>query len=355
MTAHPYSITLTDGERKELADILATPGINEKLTRRAHVLKLLDDGLSAPDIVRYLQISRSTVYSISQRYHATNLRGALYDGRRSGTPKRIPSAAFTWIEGVMKEPPRKLGVDADRWTITALQTYVRAHGADHGFPEVSKISSSYLWRILSERRLPRSEEDEAKSLMNSNGMETCIILWRDVELAIICRDGRWRPVFRKGLVNPARPTGFDVLPNSENLPLPEGAETISFITSFEFETGRISGVIGNSRSEEDMIRFLNHIDAKVPQGVMIELMNKTGQNRLGPAVYKHLFARMGRFSLVQNRQYGSLLRTTMNAVSQLLWRLHIDDVEAETREELIQKLFEAVKAFKIEDRIARAG
>lgn len=107
MTAHPYSITLTDAERKELADILATPGINEKLTRRAHVLKLLDDGLSAPDIVRYLQISRSTVYSISQRFRASNLRGALYDGRRSGTPKRIPAAAFASIESVMKGSAEK--------------------------------------------------------------------------------------------------------------------------------------------------------------------------------------------------------------------------------------------------------
>ena len=186
--------------------------------------------------------------------------------------------------------------------------------------------------------------------MNSNGMETCIILWRGVELAIICRDGRWRPDFRKELINPSRPTGFNVLPNSENLQLPEGAETVSFITCFVFEMGKISGVIGNSRHEADMIRFLNHIDAKMPKGVMIELMNETGQNRLGPAVYKHLFARMGRFSLVQNRQYGSLLRTTMNAVS-----LHIDDLEANTREELIQKLFEVVKAFKIEERIARAG
>ena len=83
-TAHSYSIKLSDAERKEIADILSTPGINEKLMRRARVLMLLDDGLSAPDIVRYLQISRSTVYSISQRFHATNLRGALYDGRPLG-------------------------------------------------------------------------------------------------------------------------------------------------------------------------------------------------------------------------------------------------------------------------------
>lgn len=351
MTAHPYSITLTDAERKELADILATPGINEKLTRRAHVLKLLDDGLSAPDIVRYLQISRSTVYSISQRFRASNLRGALYDGRRSGTPKRIPAAAFAWIESVMKEPPRKLGVDADRWTMTALQTYVRAHGSEQGFPEVSKISRSYLWRILSERRLPQSEEDEAKSLMNRDRQETRLFIWRDVELAIVCRNGRWRPLFRKGLVNPASPTGFDVLPNSASLPLPEGAETVSFITAFEFETGKIRGIVGNSRNDADMIAFLKHLDEKMPQGVMIELMNESGPYRLGPAVYKHLFSRLGRFSIVEKRRYDGLLRTTMRAVGRLLWSLHLDDVEAATREELIPKLFEAVKAFRIGDHI----
>lgn len=44
----------------------------------------------------------------------------------------------------------------------------------------------------------------------------------------------------------------------------------------------------------------------------------------------------------------------MNAVSQLLWRLHLDDIRASTREELIEKLFMAVKSFRIEDRIAKA-
>lgn len=354
-TAHSYSIKLSDAERKEIADILSTPGINEKLMRRARVLMLLDDGLSAPDIVRYLQISRSTVYSISQRFHATNLRGALYDGRRSGTPKRIPPAAFSWIESVMKEPPRMVGVDADRWTITALQTYVRENGPQNGYPEVSQISRSYLWRILSEHRLPQSEEAEAKTLMNQNAKEARIVLWRDVELAIIHEDGWWRPLFRKVVANAASPTGFAVLPNSQTLPLPEGAEAVSFITGFEFESGVIHGVIGNSRNEEQMIAFLKHLDAETPRGVMIELMNKSVPFRLSPGVYKFLFARMGRFSIVQNRQFGSLLRTTMNAVSQLLWRLHIDDLRARTREELVEKLFVAVESFRIEDRIGKAA
>ena len=104
-----------------------------------------------------------------------------------------------------------------------------------------------------------------------------------------------------------------------------------------------------------MIAFLKHLDAETPRGVMIELMNKSVPFRLSPGVYKFLFARMGRFSIVQNRQFGSLLRTTMNAVSQLLWRLHIDDLRARTREELVEKLFVAVKSFRIEDRIGKAA
>lgn len=183
--------------------------------------------------------------------------------------------------------------------------------------------------------------------MKRETRETMIVLWRDVELAVVCKNGRWRPLFRKGLVNPASPTGFDVLPNSASLPLPDGAETVSFITAFEFETGKIRGIVGNSRNDADMIAFLKHLDEKLPQGVMIELMNESGPYRLGPAVYKHLFSRLGRFSIVEKRRYDGLLRTTMRAVGRLLWSLHLDDVEAATREELIPKLFEAVKAFRI--------
>jgi len=243
-TGYAYTITLTPEDRAEIARILTSPSADPKVVARAQTLKLLDDGLSAPDISRWAGVSRTSVYAVSQCYRAAGLAAAIHDGRRTGAPRVITDAAIAWIKDLIKGGPRAADVEKPKWTVTALQTHVRENGPAIGFPEVGSISRSCVWKLM---QAAKGANEANSASMDVSRPETHVLVWRDVEVAFMEGEDGWRPVFRAGIPDDSIPGGgFLVLPNSPGLPVPEGAVTMRFIGGFTFEQGRMIGVAGCS-------------------------------------------------------------------------------------------------------------
>lgn len=346
--SYAYSVSLSPDDRAALAKILTSPGQDRKVVARAHTLKLLDDGMSAPDISRWIGVSRTSVYAVAQRFRAGGLTAAVQDGRRTGAPRSITEEALGWIASVIDFGPKAAGVERQSWTVSALQEYVRENGPAAGFPEVASISRSYVWRLMNAGKA-RAEEREAAQA--SDDLQTHVLLWRDIEVAFMEGEDGWRPVFRAGIPDESVPGGgFLVLPNSPGLPVPEGAVTRSFIVGFNFEQGCMVVVEGLSSKDQDMIRFLDEVDRITSPDALIELVNRTGPAKLPAGAYKHLFARAGRFAVVQNVKHPAMMRLAIRAVAQIQRNMGIDDVRAPTLDELIDTMLRMYEGFRLWNR-----
>lgn len=219
-----------------------------------------------------------------------------------------------WIAKVIDFGSKAAGVERQSWTVSALQEYVRENGPVAGFPEVASISRSYIWKLMNAGKA-RAEEREAQV---SDDLQPHVLLWRDTEVAFMEGEDGWRPVFRVGIPDESvAGGGFLVLPNSPGLPVPEGAVIRNFLAGFNFEQGCMVVVEGRCSKDQDMIRFLDKVDRITSPDALIELVNRTGPAKLPAGAYKHLFARAGRFVVVQNVKHPAMMRLAIRAVAQI--------------------------------------
>lgn len=349
MTAHTYTITLKDDERQELDNLLATPGINPSLHARASVLKLLDEGLSASEIVQRTSVARTTVYAISHRYRDTDLKTALYDGRKSGTPRRIPLEAFAWIEEIAGKSPRLVGVDTDRWTISGLQAYVRREGPEHGFPSLATMSRSYLWRIINGRPMHTSEEQSVRKLRMRKPGEAHMILKAALTMTVANIDGMWQfaPSVNPSAINLTRE---ELLASQTANPRSNVEyDTMQFLFGFDSGSNALHVIQGTGHGDEDLITLIDEIDRSTTPGVMIELLESTVSPMLTPAVCSHLFAKAGRIALVRNRRLEKLVRMKLISKALLEKSRAYHELRAPTRRELANKFLKLCRNYRVPD------
>ena len=351
MKPHPYTIRLDESERHALYRLLSTPGINRSLYTRAFVFKLLDDGLSAPQIVKLAGVARSTVYALSQRYKDSNLKNALYDGRRSGTPRLIPLAAFDWVAGIARKEPRIVGVNLDHWTFTELQAYVRREGPLNGFPELANLSRSYLWRIIRGHPLRPSDEMTAENLASVSRSEPRMILRQTLSIKAACIGGLWQlaPEPNAIVVDGRHDESVTHGGDGRNF------ELFHFMVGFDSGSSRLHVIQGTGRTDDDMVSWLGEIDRSIPTGVMIELMDLPDVPNPSPVVTRHLFSKAGRFSLVRNRHSESLARMKAMSKGILFKTRPFHSLKANSPFDLASQILAIIKAYRVPEHADEAA
>ena len=288
---HPYSITLSEKEKERLKAVSGSPGSEIRSVRRALTLLMLDRGLGATEISRQLDVARATVHNCAARYREGGIDRAIYDSARSGGPRRIPKEAAEWIRKVYSEPPAAAGVNAPRWTLTLLREYAKNEGSAHGFSEISTVSRSRLWELITERPGHTSRGNG----LGTAGKHTVEVAWRQFDIEIEeGADGLWRAVLDREDEKSA------------------GGTVLHFLAALILDTGRLIFFPGSRRSGADMTAFLKHLDRITAPGATIELMNPKPEERLPPETENYLFSHLGRFALIFSfkKRYGELLPTT---------------------------------------------
>lgn len=348
MSQFAYALTLTEEERRQLMAVVSTPGIEAQLQRRAHILLLLDQGLTAPEVERYLKISRSTIYSIALRYQDRGLKEAVFDRRRSGTPCTIPKEAFFWIRALAKQDPQSVGVNALRWTITKLQEYIRTHCEASGFPELNKLSRSYLWRILQDEGQRKNQEERVQEQIEVTKETGHEVVWGNITIGAEWTNGFWRPFF-KG-------TTFDLKGPAANQLKAQGLlhdknpqVDLRFVVGFYVPTGAIAAVEGYSEQVPVFESFLTKLDKMIPRGVVIELMHPRRVQALPAPLHRLIFSQGGRFSLVDEKRYGDLLPTMLNYVRCMMWKNTLSNLRAPTTEALSKQIIAALDGWNTVD------
>ena len=80
-------IQLKEDERDRLNAMCSAGVTSVRVLQRAQILLSLDKGIQDQQIAAVLQVERTRIWRVRQRYLDTQLDGALYDQPRSGRPK----------------------------------------------------------------------------------------------------------------------------------------------------------------------------------------------------------------------------------------------------------------------------
>lgn len=80
-------IQLKEDEREKLKAMCSSGVAPVRVLQRAQILLSLDQGIQDQQIAAVLQVERTRIFRVRQRYLEQQLDGALYDRPRSGRPR----------------------------------------------------------------------------------------------------------------------------------------------------------------------------------------------------------------------------------------------------------------------------
>ena len=147
----PPAVPLSEEERHALHTLIRAHKTPQHLSFRAQVVLLLAEGLTAPDVARRLETTRTTVRR--WRRHWLKRPGCavperLQDAPRPGAPATFSAEQWCQIIALACEPPEASGRPISHWTPRELADEARKRGI------VETISERHGGRFL---KLGRSQ------------------------------------------------------------------------------------------------------------------------------------------------------------------------------------------------------
>jgi transposase len=117
MARKKYIINLSEEERNDLEQLTHKGTIKARQFKRAMILLKADEGLSDPEIMAALNVSRPCVERIRKRFVADGIERALNEDPRPGQKRKLDGRAeATLIATACTEAP----LGHDHWTLRLL-------------------------------------------------------------------------------------------------------------------------------------------------------------------------------------------------------------------------------------------
>jgi transposase len=117
MPSKKYLINLSDEDRENLLQLTRKGSLKARKFKRAVILLKADEGLSDPQIMAALNVSRPCVERIRKRFVADGMERALNEDPRPGQRRKLDGRAeATLIATACTEAPE----GHERWTLRLL-------------------------------------------------------------------------------------------------------------------------------------------------------------------------------------------------------------------------------------------
>jgi len=151
----PPAVPLSETERQALHTLIRAHKTPQHLSFRAHMILLLAEGLTAPDVARRLGTTRTTVRR--WRRHWLKRPGCavperLQDAPRPGAPATFSAEQWCQIIALACEPPEASGRPISHWTPRELADEACKRGL------VVTISKRHVGRFLKSSRAQAAQE-----------------------------------------------------------------------------------------------------------------------------------------------------------------------------------------------------
>ncbi len=256
----PTPVPVTDRERQQLESLERQATCPQQLVLRARIILLAGQGIGVRPTADQLGISRSTVQGWRRRWLENpdaRVAERLSDAPRSGTPATFSTEQICTIIALACEAPNDSGRAITHWTQWEIADEAMKRGI------VESISARSIGRFLKEADLkPHRSQYWLEAKPDAQFAEKC----RD-----ICETYRLAPARAAEGIKTAsidEMTGIQALERiAPTRPMTSGRVerrefeykrhgTHTLIAEFDVATGKVTGRLGQTRTETDFTQFL---------------------------------------------------------------------------------------------------
>ena len=117
MMRDKYAVGLAQEQREELQRLIRVGKSSARVTARARILLKSDDGWAAPQVAEALDVARSTVYRVKQRFSEDGLAGVLKDRPQAHRPRKLDDRGEAHLIALPCSPPP---AGHDHWTLRLM-------------------------------------------------------------------------------------------------------------------------------------------------------------------------------------------------------------------------------------------
>ncbi len=137
-----HTIQLSKKEEEQLHTIIGRGRNSARVITRARILILTHTGEGKDTIAEHLQIGRSTVQRVRDRYREGGIDRALYDAPRPGQRSKLDTKTEAHLIAIACTNPPE---GRDHWTLQLLQERMITD------KKVDTISTVAIWKHLTKR------------------------------------------------------------------------------------------------------------------------------------------------------------------------------------------------------------
>jgi transposase len=145
MKKQKHTIKLSKKDLVCVSAIIRKGKHSARVVNRARILFYSHRGQAKDDIAKNLDIGRSTVQRIRDRYRKEGIEYALYDDPRPGQPKKITDEGEAYLIALATSNPPQ---DRDCWTMELLKEKMVEAGK-----APKEITTVALWKRLDQREI----------------------------------------------------------------------------------------------------------------------------------------------------------------------------------------------------------
>ena len=324
------ALQLSESDREMLTTLSRSATATAREVTRAKVLLKYEAGLSITQIQREVGVSRPTIYKCVDKALAAGVRTGLRDRyHRPREPEILPDAK-AWVVSVACQQPKALGLAAELWTLSALTAHVQCEAEAAGFPRLSRISRSSVWRILQEQGLKPHRVRyylERRDPEFDRKMREVLMVYRDVFLTPPCADATPTTytvsVDEKPGVQAIGATAPDLPPVAgQQATLSRDHEyvrhgTLSILAALDLHTGEIIAEVEPHHRSREFIALLERLHRHYPPDAVIRVVLDNHSAHISRETMAYLATRPGRFEYVHTPKHGSWLNLIECAFSKM--------------------------------------
>ena len=324
------ALQLSESDREMLTTLSRSATATAREVTRAKVLLKYEAGLSITQIQREVGVSRPTIYKCVDKALAAGVRTGLRDRyHRPREPEILPDAK-AWVVSVACQQPEALGLAAELWTLSALTAHVQCEAEAAGFPRLSRISRSSVWRILQEQGLKPHRVRyylERRDPEFDRKMREVLMVYRDVFLTPPCADATPTTytvsVDEKPGVQAIGTTAPDLPPVAgQQATLSRDHEyvrhgTLSILAALDSHTGEIIAEVEPHHRSREFVALLERLHRHYPPDAVIRVVLDNHSAHISRETMAYLATRPGRFEYVHTPKHGSWLNLIECAFSKM--------------------------------------
>jgi transposase len=155
-TSRRPALALSSDDYEFLRRLSLRPDKDDRLARRARFLLAFAHGMKITDAARLAGFSRPVAYRWLERVASAGVRAGIADKPYEKSDR--PEGSLQWLAELTSKRPADFGSQGESWTCDALARYVRSHATREGHPDLSRITSGGLRRILNAEGINPEEQ-----------------------------------------------------------------------------------------------------------------------------------------------------------------------------------------------------